>query len=44
MWEAIKDMQKDLREIERELPENYVRKDDITLNLLFKKLEAKEGK
>ena len=29
MWDAIKDMQKDLREIERELPEVYVRKDDF---------------
>lgn len=29
MWDGIKEMQRDMREIERELPENYVRKDDF---------------
>lgn len=29
MWDSVKEMQRDMREIERELPENYVRKDDF---------------
>ena len=29
MWDSMKEMQRDMREIERELPENYVRKDDF---------------
>lgn len=29
MWDGLKEMQRDMREIERELPENYVRKDDF---------------
>ena len=29
IWDAIKDLKKDLRQIERDLPEVYVRKDDF---------------
>ena len=29
IWDSVKEMQRDMREIERELPENYVRKDDF---------------
>ena len=28
LWDAISDMKKDLRQIERDLPDLYVRKDD----------------
>lgn len=43
MWDAIKDMQKDMREIERELPDNYVRKDDFREVVREIKADMKEG-
>jgi F0F1-type ATP synthase membrane subunit b/b' len=71
VWDAIKDLKADVKQIERDLPEIYVRKDDFktamtdvkdvmkelrvdmkegfgkvdnTLNLMFKKLDAKSDK
>lgn len=71
VWDAIKELKADMKQIERDLPEVYVRKDDFkvamtdikddfkelkhdmkdgfnavnnTLNLIFKKLDAKSDK
>jgi len=43
MWDAMKDMQRDLREIERELPEHYVRKDDFREIVREIKTDMKDG-
>jgi hypothetical protein len=60
VWDAIAELRMDMKKIERDLPEVYVRKDDFkdlkqdmkdgfasvttTLNLIFKKLDAKSDK
>lgn len=71
VWDAIKELRADMKQIERDLPEIYVRKDNFkaamtdikedfkelksdmkdgfnavnnTLNLIFKKLDAKSDK
>ena len=71
VWDAIKELKADMKQIERDLPEIYVRKDNFkaamtdikedfkelksdmkdgfnavnnTLNLIFKKLDAKSDK
>lgn len=43
MWDGLKEMQRDMREIERELPENYVRKDDFREIVREIKQDMKDG-
>jgi len=53
VWEAVKDMQRDLRDIEKNLPHDYVLKKDyendiheikIMLSKIFDKLDNKQDK
>jgi len=42
VWDAIKDLKADIRVIERDLPEIYVRKDDFRSAMLEIKTEMRE--
>ena len=53
IWDAVRDLKKDIQEIERNLPETYVRRDDYKddmkevkeiLHAIFDKLDAKADK
>lgn len=43
IWDAIKELKTDLRQIERDLPEVYVRKDDFKDSVRDLKQDMKEG-
>jgi len=43
IWDAIKDLKKDIRQIERDLPEVYVRKDDFKEAVREIKQDMKDG-
>ena len=43
IWDAIKDLRKDIKEIEQSLPENYVRRDDFRESMADVKEDMKEG-
>ena len=43
IWDAIKDLKTDIRQIERDLPEVYVRKDDFKEAIRDIKQDMKEG-
>ncbi len=43
IWDAIKDLKTDIRQIERDLPEVYVRKDDFKEAVRDIKQDMKEG-
>ena len=42
LWDAIRDLKSDLRQIERDLPEVYVRKDDFKSAIAEMKTEMRE--
>lgn len=42
IWDAIKDLKSDIRVIERDLPEIYVRKDDFKESVHEMKMEMRE--
>lgn len=42
LWDAIRDLKSDLRQIERDLPEVYVRKDDFKSAITEMKTEMRE--
>ena len=53
VWDAVRELRTDLKQIERDLPENYVRRDDFRealaelksmLNRLFERLDGKVDK
>lgn len=53
IWDAISDLKRDIKDIEQDLPDSYVRKDDfrdaigrveIMLTRIFDKLDAKVDK
>lgn len=53
IWDAVADLRSDLKEIERELPESYVRRDDFRVAVdrieaictrIFDKLDGKVDK
>jgi hypothetical protein len=53
IWDAVNDLKKDMQEIERNLPETYVRRDDYKddmkevkeiLHAIFDKLDGKADK
>ena len=53
IWDAVNDLKKDVQEIERNLPETYVRRDDYKddmkevkeiLHAIFDKLDGKADK
>jgi hypothetical protein len=43
IWDAIKELKTDIRQIERDLPEVYVRKDDFKEAVRDIKQDMKEG-
>ena len=43
IWDAIKDLKTDIRQIERDLPEVYVRKDDFKEAIRDIKQDMKDG-
>jgi hypothetical protein len=43
IWDAIKELKSDIRQIERDLPEVYVRKDDFKEAVRDIKQDMKEG-
>ncbi len=43
IWDAIKDLKTDIRQIERDLPEVYVRKDDFKEAVRDIKQDMKDG-
>jgi len=43
IWDAIKELKTDIRQIERDLPEVYVRKDDFKEAVREIKQDMKEG-
>jgi hypothetical protein len=43
IWDAIKELKADIRQIERDLPEVYVRKDDFKESVRDIKQDMKEG-
>ncbi len=43
IWDAIKELKTDIRQIERDLPEVYVRKDDFKEAIRDIKQDMKEG-
>ena len=43
IWDAIKEPRKDLRDLEQNLPENYVRKDDFKDAMSDVRDDMKEG-
>jgi hypothetical protein len=43
IWDAIKELKSDIRQIERDLPEVYVRKDDFKEAIRDIKQDMKEG-
>mgnify|MGYP007071697481 CR=1 FL=1 len=46
VWEADKEIRTDLRQVERDMKDNYVRRDDYntTIRALFEKLDRIEDK
>ena len=43
IWDAIKELRKDIKDIEQALPENYVRKDDFRDSMQDVKEDMREG-
>lgn len=43
VWDAVRDLRKDIRQIERDLPEVYVRKDDFREAVREMKETMKDG-
>lgn len=43
IWDAIKELRKDIKQIETSLPEHYVRKDDFKEAMKEIKQDMKEG-
>lgn len=43
IWDAVKTLQRDLREIEREMPDVYVRKDDFKDVVREMKQDMRDG-
>ena len=43
IWDAIKELRKDLRDLEQNLPENYVRKDDFKDAMSDVREDMREG-
>lgn len=43
VWDAVRDLRKDIRQIERDLPEVYVRKDDFREAVREMKETVREG-
>ena len=43
VWDAVRDLRKDIRQIERDLPEVYVRKDDFREAVREMKETMREG-
>ena len=53
LWDAVAELRRDLREIENEMPKNYVRREDFIealrrietmVSRIFDKLDSKEDK
>lgn len=46
LWEAVQDLKRDLKELEVKLPEEYVRKDDLSalMDRIYKQLDRIESK
>ena len=43
IWDAIKDLRKDIKDIEQALPENYVRRDDFRDSMQDVREDMREG-
>lgn len=43
IWDAIKELRKDIKDIEQHLPENYVRRDDFRDSMQDVREDMREG-
>ena len=43
IWDAIKELRKDIKDIEQSLPENYVRRDDFKDSMTDVREDMREG-